>query len=218
MKDNYLFLNHILDAINDIEDLTEKGEVAFFRSVAFKHAVCRCFEIIGEAATRCTKDFQAENAHVDWRRVIGLRNIIIHQYHNVNYGTVWNIAVDELPSLKAQLLKIMEKNETAFIEHIYNSITKIIEYTQCGKIEFLKSVMIQDAVFRNLRIISEATSRCGLNIRHSHSQIPWDKMINYKKIVSDNYDMINMETIWDLTQNDIPPLKSQLQTILKRAL
>jgi uncharacterized protein with HEPN domain len=62
-------------------------------------AVVRNFEIIGEAANRVPEDFKSDHPEVEWRRMTGLRNRIIHEYFGVNYATVWKIKEENIPGL-----------------------------------------------------------------------------------------------------------------------
>lgn len=62
-------------------------------------AVVRNFEIIGEAANRVPEDFKSDHPEIEWRRMTGLRNRIIHEYFGINYATVWKIKEENIPEL-----------------------------------------------------------------------------------------------------------------------
>lgn len=62
-------------------------------------AVVRNFEIIGEAANRVPVDFKSDHPEIEWRRMTGLRNRIIHEYFGINYATVWKIKEENIPEL-----------------------------------------------------------------------------------------------------------------------
>ena len=62
-------------------------------------AVVRNFEIIGEAANRVPEDFKSDHPEIEWRRMTGLRNRIIHEYFGVDYATVWKIKEENVPEL-----------------------------------------------------------------------------------------------------------------------
>ncbi len=66
-------------------------------------AVERQFEILGEAARRISQEFQQAHPEIDWRAVIGLRNIIAHRYEQVEQETLWSIIQTVLPDLLMQL-------------------------------------------------------------------------------------------------------------------
>ena len=62
-------------------------------------AVVRNFEIIGEAANRVPDNFKLDHPEIEWRRMTGLRNRIIHEYFGVDYTTIWKIKEENIPEL-----------------------------------------------------------------------------------------------------------------------
>ncbi len=66
-------------------------------------AVVRNFEIIGEAANRLQIDFRNQRPNVDWDRIRGFRNRIVHDYFGIDYTIVWNIIEQFLPELLKDL-------------------------------------------------------------------------------------------------------------------
>jgi uncharacterized protein with HEPN domain len=69
-------------------------------------AVIRNFEIIGEAANRLPDDFKERYAEIDWHRIRGFRNRIVHDYMGIDYEIVWEIRDKYLIELIASLEKI----------------------------------------------------------------------------------------------------------------
>ena len=63
-------------------------------------SVVRNLEIIGEAANRLPENFRAQHPEIEWRRIIGLRNRIVHDYFNIDVEIVWEIIRKDLPNLK----------------------------------------------------------------------------------------------------------------------
>jgi len=70
-------------------------------------AVIRNFEIIGEAASRVTEDFQKVNIEIPWRQLSGYRNRLIHEYFGVDYTIVWDIIQLELKTLCEELTVVL---------------------------------------------------------------------------------------------------------------
>jgi uncharacterized protein with HEPN domain len=70
-------------------------------------AVIRNFEIIGEAANRLPEDFKEKNSQIDWYRIIGFRNRIVHDYMGIDYSIVWEIKNSYLPILLENLKSIL---------------------------------------------------------------------------------------------------------------
>ena len=69
-------------------------------------AVIRNFEIIGEAANRLPDEFKEEYPSIDWHKIRGFRNRIVHDYMGIDFGIVWDIRNGYLPSLIESLNKI----------------------------------------------------------------------------------------------------------------
>jgi|SRR5918993_155723 len=69
-------------------------------------AVIRNFEIIGEAANRLPEDFKQEHSTVDWHKIRGFRNRIVHDYMGIDYSIVWEIKNNFLPHLITTLEQI----------------------------------------------------------------------------------------------------------------
>lgn len=66
----------------------------------------RRFQVIGEAAGKIPKEMRAQFPDVPWAKIVALRNLIIHDYTNVDYSEVWRVVQKELPLLKTQLLLV----------------------------------------------------------------------------------------------------------------
>lgn len=70
----------------------------------------RNLEIIGEAANRIPESFTAQHPEIQWRRIVGLRNRIVHAYFGLDLEIVWEILVTELPALKDRISAIRQEN------------------------------------------------------------------------------------------------------------
>ncbi len=84
MKDDKLFLIHILERIKFIEDYTLSGRDAFMQSQMIQDAVMRNFEIIGEAVRNLSEALRQKYPDVEWQQISGFRNILIHAYWSVD--------------------------------------------------------------------------------------------------------------------------------------
>lgn len=72
-------------------------------------AVIRNFEIIGEAANRLSEEVKDQYPSINWHRLRGFRNRIVHDYMGIDYKIVWNIKEEFLPSIIEEVKKIVEK-------------------------------------------------------------------------------------------------------------
>lgn len=71
-------------------------------------AVVRNFEIIGEASIRLSDDFKRGHPVVDWTRIRGFRNRIVHDYFGIDHSIVWNIIQSYLPELTSELEAVLK--------------------------------------------------------------------------------------------------------------
>jgi uncharacterized protein with HEPN domain len=70
-------------------------------------AVVRNFEIIGEASLRIDEDFRLENPQIEWKKLRGFRNRIVHDYFGIDYEIVWSILSEDLEELIFQLKQLL---------------------------------------------------------------------------------------------------------------
>jgi len=102
-----LLIEDILESANKIILFTEDMSFEEFESdIKTIDAVIRNFEVIGEASNRLPESFKDINETIDWQKIIGFRNKLIHDYVKVNNGIVWEIRNDYLPILITELEKI----------------------------------------------------------------------------------------------------------------
>ncbi|MDD3627797.1 MAG: DUF86 domain-containing protein [bacterium] len=109
-KDNLVYLRHIYDAIDRIEDYTKDIEQTQFKeNKMMQAAVIREIEIIGEASKRITEEFKKQHPKVPWKQMAGMRNKVIHDYFGVDIEIVWNTLKKDIPNLKLQFKSILKK-------------------------------------------------------------------------------------------------------------
>lgn len=100
-------IKDILHAIDKIEKYTKNLTISEFKKNELViDAVIRNFEIIGEASNSLPLEIQNAHPHIPWRQIIGLRNLLIHEYFGVDADAVWQTAHTHLPALKEQLLAL----------------------------------------------------------------------------------------------------------------
>ena len=107
MRDDGVYLKHILDAIAKIESYIAVGREEFAAKSHWQDAVIRQLEIIGEATKRLSLDLRVQYPEVPWRRIAGLRDVLIHDYMGVDIAAVWQITQKDLPPFKEQVQMIL---------------------------------------------------------------------------------------------------------------
>lgn len=108
-KDIRIFLEHILESINLIDEYTKgKKEKEFLNSKQLQDAVIRRIEIIGEAIKNIPEDIKEKFKDIPWRNIIGMRDLLIHQYFGVDLDLTWRVIKENIPELKKQILLVKE--------------------------------------------------------------------------------------------------------------
>jgi uncharacterized protein with HEPN domain len=106
-RSDKLLIEDILESIEKIKRYTKNINRQEFGGDEMRvDAVVRNFEIIGEAANRISNDLQENNSEIAWRRIIGLRNRIVHEYFGIDLDILWTIIHNYLDDLENQLSKI----------------------------------------------------------------------------------------------------------------
>lgn len=111
MANSVIFLRHILESIRLIEEYLEEADLdVFLASTRLQDAVFRRLEVIGEAAKNVPTGLRNAHPEVPWKRVAGLRDVLIHQYFGVDAELTWQLVQESLPAFKAQIEAIVEEN------------------------------------------------------------------------------------------------------------
>ncbi len=109
-RDYKLYLDDILDAIKKIEDYTEGiPQIEFNKDNMIIDAVIRNLEVIGEAVKNLPRNIREKYPDLEWKKIAGMRDILIHEYFGVNLEIVWDIVTNKIPKLKNSVKEIMEE-------------------------------------------------------------------------------------------------------------
>jgi uncharacterized protein with HEPN domain len=110
VKDDRLYLSHILLAVDRILRYTSGGEAAFRQDIKTQDAVIHNLQIIGEAAKRVSAETRAARPDIPWRNMAGLRDRVVHNYFGVSLDIVWDVAESHLPRLREQVASLLERS------------------------------------------------------------------------------------------------------------
>jgi len=109
-KDPIIYLDHILACIKKIQEYTDSmNQESFLHNSLVQDAVIRNFEIIGEATRHLDDSFRKKYPNVEWKKMVGLRDKLIHDYIGVDLWAVWAVVEDIIPELAESMNLIKEK-------------------------------------------------------------------------------------------------------------
>ena len=107
-KDYMVFITHILESMEKIKSFC--GEISkeeFFKDEKLQEAVIRKLEIIGEAVKNLPNNLKKKYLHIEWMKIAGMRDKLIHHYFGINLGIVWDVIKEDLPKLKENIENIL---------------------------------------------------------------------------------------------------------------
>jgi len=100
VKDPGLYLLHIRDCLARIEQYTADGRETFLATDVAQDAVLRNLQTIGQSVARLPDELKASHPEIDWRGIVGLRNVLVHDYLGVNIVRVWETVERDIPALR----------------------------------------------------------------------------------------------------------------------
>ena len=113
MKPSTSYLEHILVETKYLLKTSQSLTLsAFLGDETLQRAYVRSLEIIGEAVKNLPDELKARHPDLDWRRMAGTRDRLIHGYFSVDFELVWDIVQNKIPSLHAGIRRILEERSS----------------------------------------------------------------------------------------------------------
>ena len=112
LKDDEVRLRHMLDAAKQVISFARnrtRADLDVDQMLAL--SIVKCIEIIGEAASRISSEYQAGCPTIEWADIIAMRNRLIHAYFDIDLDRVWDTITDDLPPLIAELERVASRFE-----------------------------------------------------------------------------------------------------------
>ena len=113
MKEPRVLVLHALECIERVERFTAAGENDFRGSDLIQGAVLHNLQTMAQSVKRLPDALKLSHTEVDWRSLVGFRNVLVHDYLGVNVSRVWEIVQSDLPPVKRALEEMRRALETA---------------------------------------------------------------------------------------------------------
>lgn len=105
------------------------------------------------------------------------------------------------------------KDDTIYLVHIRECVNRIEGYIKGGRQEFLKSLMVQDAVLRNLQVMAESCQHLSEKLKSNNPQIDWNGLSGFRNVLVHDYLGVDLERVWILVEKRLPELKALVAKI-----
>ncbi len=111
-KEPLIFIQHILENINNIENFSEGlSENEFIGDKLRQNAIIKSIETIGEAVKNIPDSLKKKYVDVPWKEIVGTRDKMIHHYFGIDLEVVWDIVKKDIPKLKKQIEKVFREEQ-----------------------------------------------------------------------------------------------------------
>lgn len=100
------------------------------------------------------------------------------------------------------------------LRRIQNAITKIAGYVKKGRTRFDKEEEVRLSIIHHLQTISEATQSIAQDFKNHHPEIPWKQLLSFRDFLTFYYIEVDRDNLWDIATQDIPDLKSKIDSAL----
>jgi uncharacterized protein with HEPN domain len=111
MKDDRVYLRHVLRCIARIEEYTSAGRESFFSSPLIQDGVIRNLQTLAESSQRLSEAIKESHPDVDWKGLAGFRNVLVHDYLGVDLELVYRAVAQDVPRLKRACEAALQERE-----------------------------------------------------------------------------------------------------------
>jgi uncharacterized protein with HEPN domain len=111
MKDDSVYLHHIIECIRRIEQNVKGGREQFMASHTLQDAVIRNLQTMAESTQRISDDLKQVHPEIEWHRITAFRNVLVHDYLGLDIERIWEITQREVPELKQAILAMLNSSD-----------------------------------------------------------------------------------------------------------
>ena len=108
-KDPKILLQHILESVETLQEyVAGMSEAEFLSSMEKQDSAERRLQIVGEAIVQLPQEFKNQHPDIPWVKVAGLRNLLVHEYFDIDHKLVWNTIEKSVPEFKKQIEALLK--------------------------------------------------------------------------------------------------------------
>jgi len=109
MKDDEVYLRHVLECIDAIREYTAEGRKAFFTDRRTRKATLRELQELAESTQRLSSTLKEQHPEIPWTGIAGFRNVLVHDYLGLSNERVWTIIGRDLPALRTVIEQMLDE-------------------------------------------------------------------------------------------------------------
>ena len=107
MKSQRAYVEHVIECLRRIAEDSAPGRDAVFASRTLQDAIVRNLQVLCESTQRIGETHKQEHPEIDWPSIAGMRNVLVHDYFEVDFETVWLVVTRDLPLLEKAMRSIL---------------------------------------------------------------------------------------------------------------
>lgn len=109
MRNDRERLLDIQEAVENVRKYAVRGKDVFRNDELVQTWILHHLQILGEAAARISDEFQEQHPDVPWYKIIGMRNILVHDYFHIDINAVWSVVENDIPVLEKQIKQLLRE-------------------------------------------------------------------------------------------------------------
>lgn len=109
MKSQRAYISHVLECIRRVLEDAASGRDAVFASRTLQDAILRNLQILCESTQRIDERYRSRHPEIDWKAIAGMRNVLVHDYFDVDFETVWTIIERDILALRHAMTAIEQE-------------------------------------------------------------------------------------------------------------